>query len=260
MLNVFFAALLIFIVFNLFKPSKAKKIVKEISSPFTLSNSNQYFYFFLDIESTGLLPYVFDFEYRKKRIPKIVQIAWKIFDAEGRLVKGENFIIRQEKDVPNSAFLVHGISKEKSISKGVDFNVMAEKLIFDIKKCEVLVAHNARFDFVILQAELLKNKFRFSLEKMKIYCTMLNTTNMCRIKKTTGYSGYKWPKLEELVQKVFIGNYDNKLTISGVHDAEVDVVLTAKCFFKLQKKGFYFKNNSRKVWEGLNHPQELEVL
>jgi DNA polymerase III alpha subunit (gram-positive type) len=260
MLNIIFGALLILIIFNLFKPSKTKKIAKEIGSSFSLSNSNKFFYFFLDIESTGLLPYVFDFEHRIKSIPNIVQVAWKIFDTEGGFIKGESFIIKQEKEVPERAYSVHGISKEKSITEGVDFNEMAEKLIFDIKKCDVFVAHNARFDFVILQAELLKNNFRFSLKKMKIYCTMLNTSNMCRIKKTTGNSGYKWPKLEELVQKVFIGNCDNKLTIPGVHDAEVDVKLTAKCFFKLQRKEFYFKNNSRKVWEGLNHPQGLEEL
>lgn len=260
MLNVVVGLVFLFIVFNLFKKSKAKNIVKEIGKPFPLSNSKESFYLFLDIESTGLLPYIFDFEHRIISIPRIVQIAWKVFDAEGRFVKGESYIIKQEKEVPDGAFRVHGISKEKSLKEGVYFNEMAEKLISDIKKSEVLVAHNARFDFVILQAELLKNNFRYSLKKMKIHCTMLNTTQMCRIEKITGHSGYKWPKLIELVQKVFIGNYDNKIEIDGLHDASVDVHLTAKCFFRLLNRGFYFKNNSIKIWEGLNHPEKLEIL
>lgn len=254
----FILGLVVFVlVVKLFSSSKSKKIKKQLQSPFPLGNKNDKHYLFLDIESTGLLPFVFDLEYRIKRIPRIVQIAWKVFDSKGGFITGEDYIIKQKLDVPESAFNVHGISKEISLEKGVEFSEMASKLLQDMEGIEIMVAHNARFDMVILQAELIKNEYKYSLKKQKIHCTMLNTTNFCKIKKTTGHSGYKWPQLIELTKKVFTGAYDCELEVPGLHDASVDVHFTAKCYFKLMQQGFVFKNNSRKVWEGLNHPNEL---
>lgn len=45
-----------------------------------------------------------------------------------------------------------------------------------------------------------------------------------------GAHGFKWPKLEELHEKLFGCAFD------GAHDAMNDVMATAKCYFELKNK------------------------
>lgn len=253
-------AIIIYLFVKYLFSSKSIKASKQIQKDFPKGKSENSYYLFLDIESTGLMPLSFDFEHRIEKSPRIVQIAWRIFDPYGNCVKDEDFIIKQKNEVPKGAFEIHGISKKRSIEEGVEFNEMAKILIKDLKEIDVIVAHNARYDVVILQAEFLIRNLNYSLKKKEIHCTMLNTTSYCKIKKTNGYSGYKWPKLEELVQKVYVGNFNSKMKLEGLHDASNDVWLTAKCYFMLLRDEFKFRNNSRKVWEGLSHPKYLETL
>lgn len=260
MLELIIFLFIFYLVFKVLFASQSKKVSRQLQKDFSKGQIENSYYLILDIESTGLIPLSFDFGYRIEKSPRIVQIAWRIFDHHGNCIKDEDFIIQQVKEVPKGAFDVHGISKKRSIEEGVEFSEMAEKLIEDLRIIDVIVAHNARYDLVILQAEFLIRNLNYSLKSKEIHCTMLNTTGYCKIKKTNGYSGYKWPKLEELVQKVFIGNYNQKMKLDGLHDASNDVWLTAKCYFKLLEDNFKFRNNSRKVWEGLEHPKYLEAL
>lgn len=99
------------------------------------------------------------------------------------------------------------------------------------------------------------------LGKDKI-CTMESSTNIVRIPKNYG-RGWKWPKLEELTGFLFYNNYD--VQIPGVHDAEMDSLLTAKCFFKLKEeyqitirkgqKNFISNNSDPKLPEEIIIPE-----
>lgn len=248
----------IYLVF--FKKNLQKKITEKLQAPFPEKNEGVPYYIFIDVETTGLLPGYLDFNNDIDNVPKIVQIAWMVFDIDGNYIKSENFIIKQNKEVPDSAFKIHGISMARSIEEGVDFKGVAVMLVADLRTIEIISAHNARFDLIIIQAELMRKNLDYSLKSKVANCTMLSTTNYCKIKKTTGHRGYKWPRLDELVQKVFLGDVEGELELVGAHNAFNDVWVTAKCYFELLNKGFEFKNNNRKVWEGVKLPRYLESL
>ena len=51
--------------------------------------------------------------------PRLVQLAWQLHDAEGKLAAAKNHIIRPEGfTIPYSAEKVHGISTEKALAEG----------------------------------------------------------------------------------------------------------------------------------------------
>jgi DNA polymerase-3 subunit epsilon len=59
-------------------------------------------------------------------------------------------------------------------------------------------------------------------------CTMEKSTNFCKL---DGPYGYKWPKLSELHYKLFGTGFEE------AHNAEVDINVTAKCFWQMKKLG-----------------------
>jgi formylglycine-generating enzyme required for sulfatase activity len=66
------------------------------------------------------------------------------------------------------------------------------------------------------------------MEEKQSFCTMLLSTNYCRI---PGYYGYKYPKLQELYRKLF------GVTFDGVHNSFTDVNATVKCFWEMNRIG-----------------------
>jgi DNA polymerase III epsilon subunit-like protein len=56
---------------------------------------------------------------------------------------------------------------------------------------------------------------------------MIEATDFCRL---PGSYGYKWPTLAELYFELF---HDE---VEEAHNARVDVVACAKCFFELKKR------------------------
>lgn len=58
---------------------------------------------------------------------------------------------------------------------------------------------------------------------------MKATVSYCKIPNK--YGGYKWPKLQELHEKLFGYEFDD------AHDALADIEATFKCYWKLRKLG-----------------------
>ena len=82
------------------------------------------------------------------------------------------------------------------------------------------------FDEKIVGSEFLRNNFQNTIPAKKKICTMISTTNFCRI---SGPYGFKWPKLSELHFKLFNTRFEE------AHNAFVDIQVTAKCFWELKK-------------------------
>jgi DNA polymerase-3 subunit epsilon len=97
----------------------------------------------LDTETTGLDPATGD---------RIVEIAaLEIFD--GSITEKQFHVyINPERDMPDSAFKVHGISQEFLRDKPT-FNLIADSFI-DFIGDDPIVAHNAEFDVRFLNSEL----------------------------------------------------------------------------------------------------------
>ncbi|UAM99586.1 3'-5' exonuclease [Polaribacter litorisediminis] len=215
--------ILIIIAFSTSRSIMIRRLHKDLRKPFPQFKKQTFgYYMFFDVETTGLLPLIIDYRVKKNRLPNVVQIAWLVFDSEGSFIKRESFIIRQDYPIPRSSTRIHGITDKKAAEQGVEFKHVAELFLQDYSNAEIIIAHNARFDVLVMQGMLVKNNLYVNLNSKTIHCTMLNTTSMCRLPKKHDYPGYKWPTLEELTKQVYIGSQRYSLKLKGFHNASKD--------------------------------------
>ena len=159
--------------------------------------------------------------------PRLVQLAYLLYDKNGNKISEGNHIIKPEGyTIPNEASKVHGISTERANREGKNLSNVLIDFQSLINKAEHLVAHNMSFDEKIMGSEFLRNRMPDGVASKKKICTMEKTTNFCAI---NGAYGYKWPKLSELHYKLFGENFDE------AHNALVDIRITAKCFWELKR-------------------------
>lgn len=186
-------------------------------------------YVFFDTETTGLprswkAP-VTDLA----NWPRLVQIAWESYGADGEKMGEESFIIKPEGfTIPADSAKVHGISTERAMKEGVPLLEVLQKFHALVNESETLVAHNISFDEKIMGAEFLRARMENILDKKKKICTMENSTKLCAI---PGPYGLKWPKLAELHQKLFGTDFEE------AHNASVDIRATARCFWEMRRQG-----------------------
>lgn len=130
-------------------------------------------------------------------------------------------------NIPFQVSQIHGITQEKAFTEGLPCKWVFDKFQELVDKADIIIGHNVKFDIVVAEREGINFKGKLT------YCTMLNSTNILKIKKK---HGYKWPKLAECVKYFF--NED----LEGAHDALNDVRACARVYEKLQeleKEGFY---------------------
>ncbi|MEP4533745.1 MAG: 3'-5' exonuclease [Cyclobacteriaceae bacterium] len=186
-------------------------------------------YLFFDTETTGLprnwkAP-VTDLT----NWPRLVQLAYLMYDINGNKVSGGDFIIKPEGfTIPSDASRVHGISHDRAMREGQPLQSTLQRFDSLIQQSNYLVAHNMSFDEKIIGAELLRIGMQNSVASKSKICTMERTTNFCAI---DGPYGYKWPKLSELHYKLFGTGFNE------AHNAAVDIQATAKCFWELKRIG-----------------------
>jgi len=186
-------------------------------------------YLFFDTETTGLPK-----DYKAPASdtdnwPRMVQIAWQIYNKNNELVESEVFIIKPEDfEIPAEAAKVHGITTEIATSKGVDLEKTLNKFREAMIKSDFLVAHNISFDEKIVGAEFIRKNIARMPKKIIRIDTMVESTDYCKI---PGKFGYKWPNLTELHVKLF------GKAFQGAHDALADVIACSKCFFELKRLG-----------------------
>lgn len=186
-------------------------------------------YLFFDTETTGLPRNWKAPVTDVNNWPRLVQLAYLLFDNDGGQVSAGDYIIRPDGFViPADASKVHGISHERAVAEGVPiFNVLS-KFSEIVNEASYLVAHNMAFDEKIMGAEFIRNNLQNYISSKRRICTMQSTTDFCAI---MGPYGYKWPKLSELHYKLF-GTY-----FEEAHNAAVDITATARCFWELKKTG-----------------------
>ena len=182
---------------------------------------------FFDTETTGLpknwdAP-VTDFD----NWPRLVQLAWQIYNSKGDLIEEKEYIIRPEGFIiPKDSNNIHKITTEIALAQGVNLNLVLNDFISITRDSSLLVAHNYDFDSKIIGSEFLRNGFDNVLSNQKSLCTMKSSVNFCKI---VGPNGYKWPKLSELYKILFNKSFNE-------HNALDDVKATSKCFWELYKQ------------------------
>lgn len=186
-------------------------------------------YLFFDTETTGLprnwkAP-VTDLN----NWPRLVQLAYLYYDADGKKIMGGDVIIKPEGfTIPTDASRIHGITTERAMEEGLALRDVLHDFFGLVAEAEVLVAHNISFDEKIVGAEFLRNQMENIIPAKKKICTMQTTTDFCAI---PGPYGNKWPKLSELHYKLFEANFEE------AHNAAADINATARCFWELRRRG-----------------------
>lgn len=161
--------------------------------------------------------------------PRLVQIAWLVYDYEGNRLSEKDYIVKPVGfSIPIDAAAIHKITTEKALSFGNEIRHVLEELSAVLAKADYVVAHNIDYDEKILGAEFLRHGIKNVLVTKKKICTMLSSTNYCAI---PGKRGYRWPKLSELYNKIFSTSFKE------AHNAIVDIRVTARCFWELHKMG-----------------------
>lgn len=156
---------------------------------------------------------------------RICQLACLLLDKEFKeissfctLIKPTNWIMSP------GAESVHKITQKACEDFGIPINEALTKFDGMISDSEFQIAHNIKFDRKLIDTEYILNKGAQNVwDEEHAICTMLNTTMLCKI-PNKWRNGFKWPKLIEVYQYLF------NESISGAHDAMVDVRATARVF------------------------------
>lgn len=185
-------------------------------------------YLFFDTETTGFISKTLSANDPLQA--RICQLAAILSNDNGEELSRMNVLIKPTNWIISPRLTeIHGISHQMAVEKGVPIAAALEEFGKMLPPCQVLVAHNYEFDknmyLLECEANLLDTK-QFSTKST--CCTMLNSTNICKIPKTRG-SGYKWPKLQEIHKHLFGEEFED------AHDALADILATKRVFFEIMR-------------------------
>ena len=164
--------------------------------------------------------------------PRLVQLAWQLHDAKGKLLSRGNSIVRPDGfTIPFQSAKIHGITTERAEKEGLPLTEVMEAFHKDLESATYIMGHNIEFDVNIVGAELHRLGQSFEvLTGMASIDSKEEATAFCAIPGGRG-GKFKWPTLTELYTKLF------KKGFGDAHDAAYDVDATARCFFELCKLG-----------------------
>lgn len=186
-------------------------------------------YLFFDTETAGL-PKSWKAPVQQiENWPRLVQVAWLLYDNDGNLLEKAEYIIKPEGfRIPIASTRIHGITTEIALKDGVDLEEVMQTFEASVQKATYLVAHNMNFDVNILGAEYIRADIESRFYKKLRICTMKSSTDYCGL---PGRYGYKWPTLTELHQILFKKDFEE------AHNALADIEATARCFWELKERG-----------------------
>jgi PAS domain S-box-containing protein len=188
-------------------------------------------YLVFDTETSGLLPRNPGDDPDPDTFPVVIQVAWLLFDEDGKRIDAQNRYILQNKPIPPDSTLIHGIDDAMVVQKGEKPSVVWNDFLSAVANCEYLIAHNIDFDIPVIRAELSRLHIHNPFAGKYKLCTMKLGKDLCKIPSGDG-NGYKYPTLDELYKICVLGEH-SEIQISGMHDAYIDAAVTAKVFFNL---------------------------
>ena len=132
-------------------------------------------YLFFDTETTGLPRNSHASIKELENWPRVVQLAWLTYSNTGKLLSENDYIIKPEGFIiPNEATKIHGITTKKALVEGNDLSMVLAQFARDVKKANLVVAHNIDFDekMTALQADfagLLKEEAKSKQDLLKVF-------------------------------------------------------------------------------------------
>jgi len=181
---------------------------------------------FIDTETSGLPDthnlrwgvYPDYWKLNKYENARIVQFSMLITDAQFKYEDVKDYIIKREEfEITNGEF--HGITNEISDNIGVDFNVIAIDIFYELlKNVTHIVAHNIAFDVGVIKSELHRRKLQYiidELDKKTLLCTMKHMKPILKI--INPYGNYKNPSLNDIYK------FNFKTDVENAHNSLYDV-------------------------------------
>jgi len=226
-----------------------------------------------DVETTGLIKR--DFMTKQlpdpDKCPFITQLSYIIYDISNKkeVEKFNSYIkISSSIEIPKIVTEITGITQEICQEQGHPITDVLVSFYEAYRRCGTIVSHNMVFDSDMILTELhrnhnsmlviggcdypscLFNKYYNIGYNIELYCTMLNSINICNIIVESNRRGAlmkdeyfinenvdgfivktrmhkKWPKLSELHFHLF------GVIPEGLHDSMIDTEVCLKCYLKM---------------------------
>lgn len=169
--------------------------------------------------------------------PEILSISWIMWDTKTDKVEENYFVINREIEKWDKyAMEVNGFSQERLEKEGKSWHHVFMEFTSDLLGADLLAAHNISFDWPIIRADTARMNPKIGIlsDFSPKYCTMKETTSLCKIPAMKGVNGIKWPKLTELYEFLFHKPMEEEFK---AHNALEDTRATLKCFKELVKMG-----------------------
>lgn len=190
---------------------------------------------FIDTETNGLpknryAPYT-----SPEMWPHILQISWQQIEYESwnTLSEYDSFVeLRTEWN--KDAERIHQIPESIVAKFGKDPLIVFQELGSVLKDSDVVISHNMLFDKTVIMSEIqrlfesgvLLEPRKFWKSGIKEVCTMNTTKAFCGITFPDSNS-FKYPKLNELYNKLFNRTYD--ISGASLHNSKHDVSCLVMC-------------------------------
>lgn len=172
--------------------------------------------------------------------PKLIQIGWILTDNQDSVLSRETCYVKPDGFViPADTEQFNGITTDYVTANGEPLLDVLHRFAAVLKQADVIIGHNLNFDIRVLNGELQRKSQRSTLARLNslpVIDTMKSSVDFCAIPMPSNRhydngSGYKYPKLQELHEKLFGCCFD------GAHDAMADIEATRRCYVELVKRG-----------------------
>lgn len=169
---------------------------------------------------------------------RLVSLAWIVIQCDGdnndgkwhvctehvHVVKPDGFMI------PDRATHVHGISTEYAMHVGESVEFVLEKFMESVSKCDMIVAHNCKYDTLVISTELRKLQ---SLTRIN-WCAIFETIpKVCTMRLAQQRFGGRSMSLSNTYLRMYAREWDAPL-----HNALHDTRCCAEIFFYLINDDF----------------------
>lgn len=164
----------------------------------------------------------------------ILSLSWQELDGKLNKVSEKTYFFDWPDDegrVSQKAIDVNGLTKEKLTSLGTSPKAAVLRIFSQaLSDADLIVAHNGEFDMRFVMADAKEAGVEIGEWRDRLWDTMVRMTDFCEIPGL--HDGFKWPKLDELAEKLCVEVDD-----IDWHQSASDVEVTARCFREIAKRG-----------------------
>ena len=171
------------------------------------------------------------------RWPYILQLSYILYDSSNNaIIEYNDHIVKipDEVNIDANSIKIHKITRDICNQNGIPIINILNNFNNVLLKTDIIVGHNLQFDKNIIMVEFIRNRITHNFNPGNIaipsFCTMQNSINICNLtyKRRDGSLVPKYPKLLELYKHYFNDEP------SGLHNAMNDVIVTLRCYYKMQ--------------------------